>query len=508
MEKVESEKIKIGILKYNIESADFTLYYNKTYITIANSDELFEYALINNITNLYAMKMSSDAPVIFDYLLRKYKWRPMSKNGAVKKGEFTAFINKTDVYSIKLKSETLTIKIFNVQKIKKTNDIESFYAFYTKEKKWLENKKSISSVALEEFQDNNHFKKMMPTLNKKIFENIRKAYKGGLCELNGDYKNQVLQDIALYDINSFYSYIMLECDLPVYKPFYCKIKKPLNIDTDKVCVIYHIYIDYEIMPERVNIVYSANDFFISSNRISDTKGQLIDLWLTDIELDYIKENYNVYEIEFIECYIFNKIKGETIFGDYIKKYYRLKLKYKKLNRQEDKEIAKGMLESLYGKFGANNHYKVFKPANVNGKVVYKYDGTIDTKGGYLPIAIYTTAYARTLLAGLINRNYKDFIYCDTDSIATRGSPDSYGIKIGDKIGQFKLEFFGEKARFIKPKTYYMENGESKKVVIAGVPKGDIEGITIDEFAKNKNIAFNKVCRTQGGVVYEKTKFKL
>jgi hypothetical protein len=76
----------------------------------------------------------------------------------------------------------------------------------------------------------------------------------------------------------------------------------------------------------------------------------------------------------------------------------------------------------------------------------------------LPIAIAITSYARIYMLEIIrllkNKGHKIY-YIDTDSIVTdKDLPTSI---VGDNLGQFKLEFIVDKAYFISPKLYYLED---------------------------------------------------
>jgi hypothetical protein len=84
----------------------------------------------------------------------------------------------------------------------------------------------------------------------------------------------------------------------------------------------------------------------------------------------------------------------------------------------------------------------------------------------LPIAIAITAYARIYMHKIIHELLKlncNIFYMDTDSIVTnKNIPLEL---IGDKLGQFKLEFIADEAYFIAPKLYYLENYNNNKVII-------------------------------------------
>jgi hypothetical protein len=178
-----------------------------------------------------------------------------------------------------------------------------------------------------------------------------------------------------------------------------------------------------------------------------------------------------YEVEVTHGYHW-ETKAD-IFSNYVNTLYKLRLNFPKSDPRN--LICKLLLNSLYGRFGLNvvfeeltfneklesNLLHDIKNISIEGeteKYLYSYlnEKNIDISFNReveisLPIAIFTTAYARINMSP-IKLDFKDhLLYTDTDSyFLTSPLPDSM---VGKELGKFKLEFIAEKCVFIAPKVY-------------------------------------------------------
>lgn len=108
----------------------------------------------------------------------------------------------------------------------------------------------------------------------------------------------------------------------------------------------------------------------------------------------------------------------------------------------------------------------------------------------LPIAIFTTAYSIIRLfeaIRIIEASGKEVYAVDTDSIHTNGVLPSE--MLGDKLGQWKMEFIGDKGgMYPVPKVYYAEgksikdNQEDKDVTVKKA-KGLKGSLTKEDYLK-------------------------
>ena len=146
--------------------------------------------------------------------------------------------------------------------------------------------------------------------------------------------------------------------------------------------------------------------------------------------------------------------------------------------------AKLFMNSLYGKFG--------QKIDVAGKVPTIDDDNVlhlvkaekrDRDPVYLPVAIFTCAYARAKTIRAARLFGARFCYADTDSIHAIGTDIPEGVPIHDtKLGYFKIEAFFERARFVRPKTYVeIERGGHADYKCAGMSDGLKSIMRFDDF---------------------------
>jgi hypothetical protein len=211
------------------------------------------------------------------------------------------------------------------------------------------------------------------------------------------------------------------------------------------------------------------------------------------------------DIEYINGYKFRSCTG--VFDEYIDKYMEMK----KNNTGALRQLAKLMLNNLYGKFATNPKTQQKIPyISESGEVEYKTINAEDKEPVYTPMGVFITSYARAMIQRTAQSVYHRFCYCDTDSIHIIGKeiPD---IEIDDKdLGKWKLENTFVRARFIRAKTYIeeLEDG-TLNVKCAGLPDNLKELCNFDNFKVGLKL-YGKLLpkRYDGGVILEETDFTI
>lgn len=307
---------------------------------------------------------------------------------------------------------------------------------------------------------------------------IRKAYFGGWVFVNPEYKNRLIYKGATYDKNSMYPGVMHSMSgylFPYGKPKY----------------FIGEYIDnneYPLFVQRINVGYAKlkvnrwptiNIGIFAGKIHSEYATEIIekDLTLTKTDLKWFMLNYdfNENDIHYLDGYMFHATIGT--FNSYIDFYMELKIKATKSKNAVERELAKLMLNNLYGKFGTNPIRKSKIPVYINNKLEYmdekkywdyrtKCTHDLPSKNldeykiqGYIPVAVFTTAYARNELWEAIDKiGYNNFIYADTDSIHILLSALNIAQKNLDihdsRLGAWKCESIWSQGYFIRAKTYY------------------------------------------------------
>lgn len=354
------------------------------------------------------------------------------------------------------------------------------------------------------------FERLFPELSIEEDTNLRKYYKGGYTYVNRYYRNKIFENIngCCYDKNSMYPTQMYENAFPIGKPRYFKGKYQDNSIFD--LYVQHIkcyFVIKDNMPPMVQRGYGRfkRDYILSNLE----KPEAEDLYFTSIDLQTFFTCYDVFNLEYIDGYMFRSKKD--IFKSYIRQWYYMKT----VSSGAMKSYAKLMLNSLYGKFGEN--------PNVISRIPFKKGDIVGFKKTeprrkkhtkYIPIALFITSYARQdLIYNIIKLGgdspNSSFIYCDTDSLHCIDDRAKDILKIDDyRLGYWKKENGFNKCKFIRPKCYF-ESNENKNIVrIAGMPITQAETIGFDEFDYNvsRKKLIPKIVR--GGVLLVTTDYVL
>ena len=221
-----------------------------------------------------------------------------------------------------------------------------------------------------------------------------------------------------------------------------------------------------------------------ADNVDDYKGTFADKEsfqvITSVDMDYILRDYNIEYIEVLKAVGFeadverqdmffgNMIKGNAL-SHFVGRWYAIKEQASKDKDKSLKAFAKLILNALYGKFGAN-------PEHVSAEYVFEGDDMdmirvrecdeveIDKAPKYLPLAMFTTSYARNMISNLCNVVGWDHVaYTDTDSI------HCYGLSVeecvqrikeagycvdGNDLGALKFESRWEYAIYVRNKGYF------------------------------------------------------
>ena len=356
-------------------------------------------------------------------------------------------------------------------------------------------KQTTGSNALNDFKSmisKWRFEHYFPELDYDIDKDIRKAYKGGFTYLNPIYKEKEVENITILDVNSLYPYVMYSKKLPFGEPLF------FEGQYKKDC-IYDLYIQmiqcsFELKPNKIPTIQIKNNkyYFRANEYLESSNGEIVILYLTNVDLDLFFENYYVYDLEYIAGWKFKSIKG--IFTSYIDKWIERKIKAGKEGNKGQRTLAKLMLNSLYGKFATSMDVQSKIPyLDETGIVKYKLSEKEKKKGIYIPIACFITAYARekTIRTSQAIKDYSiskygidKYIYSDTDSIHTTLGIEELSkfCEIDDfKLGAWANEGFAEKGKFIRQKCYIEQIEGKLKITCAGLPKNCYEYVSWDSF---------------------------
>jgi len=212
--------------------------------------------------------------------------------------------------------------------------------------KWqlnMNNYPTLPSLAFAIFRAHYLKDNSVVQISGQIYDDIKESYTGGAVDMYIP-ENKADEKVYVYDVNSLYPFVMKENIMPVrdikyfegdirkFDPnalgyFYCKINTPDNLDHP--ILQKHIKTDNGL---RTVAPLGSFEAMIYSKEMDNL-----------IKLGYsfdIKWGYT--------------FTGENIFEDIINDLYSLRLTYSKSDPMN--YIAKILLNSLYGRFGMDDHF--------------------------------------------------------------------------------------------------------------------------------------------------------
>ena len=381
-------------------------------------------------------------------------------------------------------------------------------------------KMTAGSNALSEYKEImklNRFRNLYKPLNYEIDKDIRRAYRGGFTYLNPIYKNKEVEEGEVLDVNSLYPSVMYKEILPFGEPFFYEGK----YIEDKVYPLYiqRITCSFKIKEGKIPTIQIKHSRFVDNEYLIDSGLEPVALTLTSVDLKLFLEQYDVWDLEYISGWKFKGMRG--LFTDYIDKWIKVKNEATINGNKGIRQVAKIMLNSLYGKFATSLDVQSKIPYLENDVVKYKLGEKNKKEGVYLPMGAFITAYARdkTIRTSQAIKDYSIkkygidmYCYSDTDSIHTILPIEELKLfcEIDDvELGKWKHESHFEKAKFIRQKTYLEEIEGEIQITCAGLPQRCYDQVTWENFKEGLKVegklTFHHV---RGGVILKETEFTI
>ena len=351
---------------------------------------------------------------------------------------------------------------------------------------------------------------LFPDLPEDMLIEWRDAYRGGRSQVNPMWAGQVLKGVSRYDVNSMYPSIMRNCWLPIGVPKKIDKRNTYRFEMYKVSIMFTLKEGHLPTLLKKNVMFAQQSYY------TDTDG-IETLYISSIDYELLERHYDIDYVVFEEMWGFNT--SNELFREYIDYWYDVKSK----NTGAMKQLAKLMLNSLYGKFGSNPLGKNKIPElDEDGSLKFKTTEEQPRKKYYLFIAIAIVSYAHKLIDdAIVNTGIENFVYCDTDSVHTLGKLDEHLID-QKKLGLFKLEAVETKSKYIRQKTYVYSQQEEdgqEHIYITCAGMNDASKIyalntygddIFDEFKPGFTVEGYKLMPKQvpGGVVLIKSKFMI
>ena len=370
---------------------------------------------------------------------------------------------------------------------------------------------TMSSSAYKNWKKDKYFLckyQLIKDENEEINEIVRKSYRGGITKVNKKYAGKVIEDVVSFDVNSLYPSVMYDNPMPI------GMGKIYNSIEECVKDRRYIYI-VVVVVSYAKVRKGFHSFIGNTSGFTYSRKYEYDDELINKTLYLWDKEYKLFNRIYENTSVISKVVGykhaNYVFKDYIDRWYKVKENAK---TPAERQLAKLMLNSLYGKFGMNDNRTSKIPVGYNEDgIIYKMQDKLcvyyDKK-----ISSFITSRARVKYATMMNLCGDLFIYGDTDSLYVRGNaiPKQFENLVDDKkMGCWKYEGYYPKFKALKAKCYIkeLENGEIERK-ISGCPKDVVELINFDNFNVGLKLENCKKIKrkVEGGIVIDKTNFTI
>lgn len=364
-----------------------------------------------------------------------------------------------------------------------------------------------SSKAIERgIRPQTNYRRYFPLLPIEVDDYIRRAYRGGWTYVNPKFAGKIInKPVEVWDINSMYPSKMKFRYLPIDEPIYFTGRpEPQRWQ----CYIVRVRISFDIKENHLPTIQVKNSYFFNpTDYIESSKGNEIEMTFTNIDLKLIFAHYHVHTIEYIDGYYFRKWKGA--FDKHIDKNMLIKEQSKGGRRY----IAKARMNTVYGKTATSPRKKQKMPYLEEGVLRFAMSEETIEEPEYTALGVFITAWARHDIITDAQRNYDNFIYCDTDSLHMLANEDGSlpNLPIHDThLGYYKLEHRVKKSLFLRSKTY-VEQYESGEIEVkcAGASPEIKKGMNFENFKVGATFEGKLMPRqVEGGCILRKTTFTI
>lgn len=326
-----------------------------------------------------------------------------------------------------------------------------------------------------------HFRRVYPELEPEEDSFIRKAYRGGFTWCNPEYQGKLLGAGMVFDVNSLYPSVMAACDgqlLPHGKPqWFSGEPKP---DSRYPLWVAVVTCTFKLKKDHVPCIQLKGNFrYRQTEYLSDSMGE-VSFAITNVDWELITRQYDLRHVRWQGGYKFQASTEQ--FKGYVDRWIEVKNQATIDGNSGMRQIAKLMLNSLYGKFATRTTVRSRRPMMVDGILRYVDLEPQERKPVYLPVGVFVTSWARYKTISSAQEVYGRFAYADTDSLHLVGTDMPTTIDVDPvKLGAWKHESTFEHAKFLRQKTYAEQIDGKMTVHVAGMPANVHSQVTFDNF---------------------------
>ena len=279
-------------------------------------------------------------------------------------------------------------------------------------------------------------KEMLPAESE--YRLLRQAFRGGNTHANRKYSGKIVKDVYSYDMSSCYPAQQLTKKFPMTKWKWLddnldlkRIKKFIDLG---YAVVGTYHFEGLRLKTRTTIPYlslsktRSYNFRLDNGRILES--EVTETTLTEIDLKIVLKQYTFDTMNCLTAMCCQKHYLPEEYREVIRRYYQNKTKLKGVKDPEQEYLYQKSKEKLNGIYGMSAQDPI------HAEILYN-DGEY-TRSDYDSVnvekvlhqakfpyswGVYTTAYARAALQDAIDIAGDQMVYCDTDSVKTKGPID-------------------------------------------------------------------------------------
>lgn len=371
-------------------------------------------------------------------------------------------------------------------------------------------KMTAGSNALADFKagygGHKGFRSIFPLITDEEDEFMRRAYRGGYVYCNPVNAGKIVGEGVVLDVNSLYPSVMwcshgelIPFGRPEWfdgSPFECDRleTRPLWI----ACVVCTFELREGHLP---CIQLKGNMRFKATEYLSSSDGEVC-MTLTNVDYDLYSQQYDFIVLEWMGGYCMQG--SQYYFRDYIAKWTDVKIKAGKAGNKGLRQLAKLMLNSLYGKLATRPDVTGRRPVIEDGILRFRDMEPEHREGVYLPAGIFITSWARFFTVTSCQKSYDRFCYADTDSMHLLGKDVPEGVEVDDfELGKWAVEGRFNRAKFLRAKCYAEDFDDGLEVHVAGMPEACHRYVTLENFCIGASYQGKLYRRNvRGGIVLE------
>ena len=267
---------------------------------------------------------------------------------------------------------------------------------------------------------------------------LRSAFRGGNTHASRKYAGRLVSDVYSYDMSSCYPAQQLTKKFPMTKWKWLDDNLDLKRIHKFISLGYAVVGTYRFeklrLRKRTTIPYlslsktRSCNFRLDNGRILES--EVTETTLTEIDLKIVLRQYTFDTMECLTAMVSQKHYLPEEYRQVIRHYYDNKTKLKGVTDPEKEYLYQKSKEKLNGIYGMSAQDPIHAEILYNGGEYIRSDyTTVDVEKvlhrAHFSYAwgVYTTSYARAALQEAIDLAGDRMIYCDTDSIKTKGPVD-------------------------------------------------------------------------------------